>query len=1288
MIKNLFVLILLFAFTSINAQVNLNSGLVAYFPFSGNANDISGNNINGSVTGASLTTDRFNTNGNAYYFDGNSYIGLPYSNLYNFSPQGEFSISVWVLPDQGYSWPAQAVVVKSPPNPNFLASNWNYGTYILNYHAMAGFAGVNFLNGTTTFTSTQCWYNIIQTYKNGIWNLYVNGNLEASDASQTKFILQDGPASKIFLGKKGESNGDYYKGKMDDVRIYNRVLTTDEIASIYNENNATCQTNNCNNWLSTPLQPSYVTVGDLDVPGNQITVEAVFNRTTPYTGGILYAGDLVSKHKDPTDANYLLRPNTAEITTTNGYYRTPDICEIELNKTYHVAMVYDGSTLKFYRNGFLMSQVTATGNLFQNNWQTNIGFYQSQLFPTNFIGFINEVRIWNVARSQTQIQTYMNSSLPSPGTQTGLLAYYIFNDLFNKQGNPTWNGTLADNATINATNPNCAFVADSCDKIIDTVIINNYTPVLALDPCKNILTVEDASKFNVGDTVLMIQMKGAVIDSSNTAAFGNVTNYKSAGNYEFNYIKSKTGNNIELLNTITRTYEIPAGKVQLIRVPYYGDVTFNSVLTCLPWDGSKGGILVFNSSGTVTLNEDIDVSGRGFNGGNYEQMPSACDATDYFYPSSSTSAALKGEGIVQLGNNMTRGRGKAANGGGSGNDHNSGGAGGSNYGAGGNGGKEFGSGFCAGIANGGIGGSSLTYSNLSNKIFPGGGGGAGDINGVLGGFKGGNGGGIVIINSNSINGNSNSINSVGEDAADCTTNDCWESGSGGGSGGTVLINTNSFSTNINVNTSGGRGGSLSNTNAAGYSAPGGGGGGGMLWLNSASIPVTINYTTNGGNNGLFTALNETGGATSGQAGSSLTNLKMPFTTIPFKPNIDSVRIKDNIFNCSSFDFKGLGYVNTNPINSWQWNFGNGATASTQNTNYSYNSDGTFPVKLTITDINGCKDSTTKNVIVQSLIVDAGKDTTICKNSAYQLSSSVLNAISFNWTPSQYVNNSSIQNPIATVSDTQKLYVTATNNIGCIATDSVTISVYPNPQFGISPDQSVCKNETIQLTASGGNTYQWLNDGSLSATNIPNPSASPDVTTTYAVKITDQCNISDSLFTTVTVNDLPIIALSKSNDIDCSNDKATLTATGAAEYIWSPVTGLDNPNSPKPIASPATTTEYTVKATDDNGCIAEGKITVEVSTNNKSGYNIPNAFTPNGDGRNDCVHVKYWGPTTEFEFNIYNRWGEKVFTSKNTDSCWDGTYKGVQQPLGVYVYYIKAKTACGDVFKKGTITLIR
>lgn len=129
-------------------------------------------------------------------------------------------------------------------------------------------------------------------------------------------------------------------------------------------------TQTCNNWLSIPAQSSFFRIGDLDIPGNKITVEATFNRTTQWNGSDLYQGDLVSKHRGPEDCNYLLRPGSAEITTSAGYYKTPEICPIELNKTYHAAMVYDGNSLKFYRNGILMSQINATGNLIQNDFLT------------------------------------------------------------------------------------------------------------------------------------------------------------------------------------------------------------------------------------------------------------------------------------------------------------------------------------------------------------------------------------------------------------------------------------------------------------------------------------------------------------------------------------------------------------------------------------------------------------------------------------------------------------------------------------------------------------------------------------------------------------------------------------------------------------------------------------------------------------------------------------------------------------------------------------------------------
>ena len=221
-----------------NAQVNLAQGLVAYYPFSGNANDATGNNINGIVYGSTLTTDMNGTPNSAYIFDGNSsYISLPFSSLYDFATNDSFTLSVWIQPDININWNSQSLLAKSPYNSQYTYSDWDYGLYAINNKAMSGFANNNFLNGTTTMITNQCWYNEVVTYKNGIWNLYVNGQLESQDLSQTKFIIQDGSASTISLGKKGQANGDYFKGKMDEVRIYNRQLSAIEVKALYEYNN-------------------------------------------------------------------------------------------------------------------------------------------------------------------------------------------------------------------------------------------------------------------------------------------------------------------------------------------------------------------------------------------------------------------------------------------------------------------------------------------------------------------------------------------------------------------------------------------------------------------------------------------------------------------------------------------------------------------------------------------------------------------------------------------------------------------------------------------------------------------------------------------------------------------------------------------------------------------------------------------------------------------------------------------------------------------------------------------
>jgi gliding motility-associated-like protein len=213
--------------------------------------------------------------------------------------------------------------------------------------------------------------------------------------------------------------------------------------------------------------------------------------------------------------------------------------------------------------------------------------------------------------------------------------------------------------------------------------------------------------------------------------------------------------------------------------------------------------------------------------------------------------------------------------------------------------------------------------------------------------------------------------------------------------------------------------------------------------------------------------------------------------------------------------------------------------------------------------------------------------------------------------------------------------------------------------------------------------QWQPASSLSNANIANPVATPPAgTTTYSVNILETtCNSSTTLSTTVTVNPLPLIRANKSNDLDCSNDRSQLNATGAQTYIWSPVATLDNSLISNPIATPSVNTLYIVKGTDASDCTNLDSVMVDVLSSNTSGYHMPNAFTPNNDGLNDCYGIRFWGVIQELDFSIYNRWGERIFFTKNPTDCWNGTYKGKMQDIGVYVYMIRAKTLCGETFKK-------
>ncbi len=186
----------------------------------------------------------------------------------------------------------------------------------------------------------------------------------------------------------------------------------------------------------------WVATGDIDVTGTNLTVEAMFRR--PITSNM----NLVSKHTDPSNVNYLLRPTNFQITTTSGFVALLHPIPIVLNTWYHIAATYDGSMIRLYINGCLVADSAHTGTMIQNNLITAIGTQSSNSVSEHFRGHIDEVRIWNVTRTQQQILANMND-LPNPTTQTGLLAYYkMNNDYVNQQGNAAFNGTAQGTPTF------------------------------------------------------------------------------------------------------------------------------------------------------------------------------------------------------------------------------------------------------------------------------------------------------------------------------------------------------------------------------------------------------------------------------------------------------------------------------------------------------------------------------------------------------------------------------------------------------------------------------------------------------------------------------------------------------------------------------------------------------------------------------------------------------------------------------------------------------------------------
>ena len=246
-----------------------------------------------------------------------------------------------------------------------------------------------------------------------------------------------------------------------------------------------------------------------------------------------------------------------------------------------------------------------------------------------------------------------------------------------------------------------------------------------------------------------------------------------------------------------------------------------------------------------------------------------------------------------------------------------------------------------------------------------------------------------------------------------------------------------------------------------------------------------------------------------------------------------------------------------------------------------------------TNANNCSNTDTVAVFVNALPnVNAGIDTVVCLFESVQLLAS--GAISYSWNPSPSLagNNSStptVQPIVPTV-----YTVTGTNTNGCSASDNVLVSVYSLPNINAGPNLFVCKNDSIQLSTSGGVSYVWNFNQTLSQLNIGNPYASPTVNTTYFVTGTDfnGCKNTDNVL--VSINSLPNIFAG--NDLSvCAGSSAQLQASGGNTYSWDNTPSLNTTNIFNPTTNPLQITEwFYVTGFNNNNCSKRDSVKVTVN----------------------------------------------------------------------------------------------
>jgi gliding motility-associated-like protein len=393
---------------------------------------------------------------------------------------------------------------------------------------------------------------------------------------------------------------------------------------------------------------------------------------------------------------------------------------------------------------------------------------------------------------------------------------------------------------------------------------------------------------------------------------------------------------------------------------------------------------------------------------------------------------------------------------------------------------------------------------------------------------------------------------------------------------------------------------------------------------------------------------------------------------------------------------------------YKWDFGDMNTSAEKNPKHKYATAGNYQVTLTVTSKYGCTNAKTQTFGVNGDVVKAAIEvlnpTDLCSNKEVifvnhsTVNSGIITRIEVIYdaadpstlkvydhpTPGQQLSYTYPQFTDGTRNKNVKI-IAYSGGVCNDNNDNLLITLKAAPVITFTQVPSLCpESAPVQLQPSiqGPAGSGVFSGPGVSAGGLFNPAVAGTGTFEINYVYTAQNGCADVEKQHITVYPSPTV--SAGDDITMlEGTQITIKATASpgVTYKWYPSTGLDHDDALNPVASPTENTTYQLIVTSGANCMAMDEININVLKK----IIIPNTFTPNGDGYNDQWEIKYLTTYPNNTVEIYNRYGEKLYSSIGYSMPWDGRYKGTNVPAGTYYYIINPKN--GRKAMSGSVTII-